>query len=97
MKNIVIGILLFASTNAIAEIETDKKTGNCVAYFAAIGKDTGMRAALSMADNQKRAMRFAESKMDEILRYKNDKSLLQTVVTSANGDCRDIGITPSQY
>lgn len=88
---------LLISTNAYAGMETDKAVGNCIAYFAAAQKLKGMQAALELADNQKRALKYSEMQMNEFHRYKNNKSALQGSIYSASGDCREIGIRTSDY
>lgn len=60
-------------------------------------KDAGARAALSMADNQKRAMQFASTWMNQMEGYKTDKSLITGMAYSASRDCTTIGIRPSDY
>lgn len=97
MKLIAFLITLTITNSAYADIETDKASGNCTAYMSVRQKDAGARAALSMADNQKRAMQFANKWMNQMERYKNDKSLAGGMVYSASSDCTTIGIRPADY
>lgn len=98
MKTIIISaILLTVSCVAHAGIEPDKSVGECMAYFAVLQKENGMRAALNMADNQRRAIKLSEGALNRFLQYKNDKPMLQSLMISANGACRDIGIRPADY
>lgn len=97
MNRIIIAIVLTISNIAYAGIETDKAAGNCVGYLATRQKEAGMRAALAMADNQNRAMQFANTWLNQLERYKNDKSMVSGMVYSASSDCREIGIRPADF
>lgn len=89
--------LTFNPINAIADIKTDMSAGNCIALFAVQQKMAGMKDALAMADNQNRAIKFSSLKLNELERYKNDKSMITSLIFSMTSDCRNIGIRSSNY
>lgn len=97
MNRIIIVIFLTISNIAYAGIETDKAAGNCAGYLATRQKEAGMRAALAMADNQNRAMHFANAWLNQLEKYKNNKSMVSGMVYSASSDCSEIGIRPGDY
>ena len=97
MKRIILVIILTISNISYAGIETDKAVGNCTAYLATRQKELGMRAALAMADNQNRAMQFADIWLKQLERYKNNENMVSGMVYSASSDCRKIGIRPADY
>lgn len=97
MKIIAFLIALLISNTSYAEIATDKAAGNCAAHMAVRQKEAGARAALQMADNQTRALKFADLKMNQIAKYKDDKNMMQSIVYSTSTDCTSIGLRPADY
>lgn len=90
-------IISITSNAAIADIKTDNAVGNCIGLLATKGSEQGMKAALAMADNQNRAMAFADKWLNDLKRRKTEKSLVEGMVYSAASDCRDVGIRSSDY
>lgn len=88
---------MFNIDNSFADIKTDNYSGNCIALFTLKQKISGMKDALEMSDNQDRAIKFAHLKVDELKKYKNDKSTTQALIYEMVSDCRSIGINPSKY
>jgi len=94
---LVLIAIISSAAPASAGIKTDKAVGNCIGYLAAQKKEEGMRAALTMADDQNRAMKFAHVWIREIARYKGDQTMIDGMVISAVSDCQDIGIRSTDY
>ena len=97
MKYLFFIVCSITSFSATADIKTDKFAGNCAAYMSTKGSEAGAREALNMADNQKRALAFANKWLDSIKSHKNDKSYLQGAIYAAAADCREVGIKSSDY
>lgn len=97
LRPLALALAVFYPLTIYADIDTDKKVGHCVGYMATLQKLSGMRDALSMADNQKRAMKFANDWMNQAEQYKTNSVAMKGFALSAHGECRDIGIRPSSY
>lgn len=97
-KSIAINLLMFLMPiSAVADIEVDKSSGSCIAYFVVIKKESGMRAALKLADNQDRAIFYANLKIDEVKNAMNNSSKNRSLAYEMNSSCRKIGLSPSNY
>lgn len=97
LKVVLSFFALVISMPSLADIKTDKTAGECLAYLAAQKKESGAEQALSMADNQAKAMQFARTWLKEANRFKSDKAALQAIFFKADGSCRDIGIRPADF
>lgn len=94
--SVFLATMIYAGA-AHAELETDKSAGNCAAFMSAKQSTQGAREAIGMADNQKRALAFANKWFDEAGRHKNNKAALEGFMLAAASDCRKLGIRPSDY
>ena len=96
MKRIpTLAVAVALSTAAYADIETDRTVGNCAGLLSALQKPAKVIEAFGYADNQSRAMKFGRAWMDKVKSYGNDKTMVNSMVSSATSDCREIGIRAS--
>ena len=96
MKTLIaVSIAIIFPGVAFAGIETDRAAGNCAGLQTALQNPQKAAEALGYADNQKRAINFAHAWMDQVKRYEGNHGLVRSMVFSATGDCREIGIRAS--
>ena len=95
----IIGAMIcctLAPNIAMADLATDKSVGQCVAYLTVTKKQNTAAQALSFADNTNRAIQFGKAWMSRVKTAPNQSSK-QSLVTEADGNCREIGIRPADY
>jgi len=89
------------SAASMADLQTDKYVGECVAYFTYTENQNGRTAALKMADKMERAIQFAQTEINRTARLakenKLDKNDWQAIAISGNSACRKIGIRPADF
>lgn len=96
-RTIVFVVVITISSAAYGDIETDRTVGNCAGLLSVLKKQSKMVEALGYADNQNRAIKFAKAWIDEANGYaaRGDQTLVNGMVYSATGECREIGIRAS--
>ena len=98
-----VAIVIFGlySAASLADLETDKNVGECVAYFTYTENQKGRTAALKMADKMDRAIQFAQTEINRTARLAKEKKLdtndWQAIAISGNSACRKIGIRPGDF
>ncbi len=94
-------VALSVSVAVLADAETDAKVGRCVIHAIALGNEAAAEAALDMADNRERAMRFAGSYADQVARLRQRDAWNATMergwaVEGARA-CSQVGVRVSDY
>jgi hypothetical protein len=97
MRYLISLLLIGFSLPSLADIEIDKDAGICAGYLATRKSIEGMEVAIRMADNQSRAMQFADNWLTDVERMKNNELYLRGKVYSADSSCRRVGIRPADY
>lgn len=96
MKRFLAAVLSCAALPASADLETDRLVGTCAMYLG-IRKNPGAQVAIKLADNQQRALVFAEQWATKLEQNQNDKSRVDGLIWEASSACRKIGIRPADY
>jgi hypothetical protein len=86
---------------AQSSLETDRAAGVCASYFTLLQRSNAAARALSMADNQDRALQFAMNEFERIKSLKDrgiwDKNAEMSYAVRADGECRKVGMRPADY
>lgn len=86
---------------AQSSLETDRAAGVCASYFTLLQRSNAAARALSMADNQDRAVQFAMNEFDRIKGLKErglwNKDAEMSYAVRADGECRKVGMRPDDY
>ncbi len=97
MKKLIFLFSLLLSSPALSDIETDKYAGTCSAYLMISKNANGANAAMNMADNTNRATQFGLNWINQLKRYKDDKTMVTGLVYEASSACRKVGIRPADF